>query len=135
MGWNRFAFYEILIPQKKANIYVTVTFMLPFYIIVLKSVINLHSKIITFETGNVFVWTPFICHSYISIVFFQIIFNISSFCNLQNLQIWKINGTWKFLVWHRSLRCPQHTDEQRKFVRRYLLRIDPEGRFRIRPDG
>ncbi|XP_071788006.1 ataxin-7-like protein 3 isoform X2 [Asterias amurensis] len=35
----------------------------------------------------------------------------------------------------KSLRCPQHTDEQRKFVRRYLLRIDPEGRFRIRPDG
>ncbi|XP_022106312.1 ataxin-7-like protein 3 [Acanthaster planci] len=35
----------------------------------------------------------------------------------------------------KSLRCPQHTDEQRRIVRRYLLRIDPEGRLRMRPDG
>ncbi|XP_038063956.1 ataxin-7-like protein 3 [Patiria miniata] len=35
----------------------------------------------------------------------------------------------------KSLRCPQHTDEQRRIIRRYLLRIDPEGRLRMRPDG
>lgn len=35
----------------------------------------------------------------------------------------------------KSLRCPQHSDEQRRHVRRYLLGIDPEEKTRLRPDG
>ncbi|XP_072037615.1 ataxin-7-like protein 3 [Amphiura filiformis] len=35
----------------------------------------------------------------------------------------------------KSLRCPQHSDEQRRHVRRYLLGIDPEEKPRMRADG
>ncbi|XP_071826614.1 ataxin-7-like protein 3 [Apostichopus japonicus] len=35
----------------------------------------------------------------------------------------------------KSLRCPQHTEEQRQSVRRYILGLETDDRVRVRPDG